>query len=246
MARRIYLFDVDGTLTPSRLKISDEMRDFLAELSKTETIGFVGGSDIAKQREQLGDDVMTLFEYKFAENGLQAWKGDEQIADTSLRRYFHIMKQDCGPFISECLRYIADTDTIPVKTGTFVEFRRGMINLCPIGRNCTQEEREAFVEYDRWNKVRERMVEYLRERFGHLDLRYSIGGQISIDVFPRGWDKTYCLKHLQEFDEIHFFGDKTAPGGNDHEIYEEPDVIGHAVTDPADTIRQVRAIWDSP
>ena len=38
-----------------------------------------------------------------------------------------------------------------------------------------------------------------------------VGGQISIDVFPKGWDKTFCLKHLQGegFDTIHFFGDKT-------------------------------------
>ena len=37
------------------------------------------------------------------------------------------------------------------------------------------------------------------------------GGQISFDVFPTGWDKTYCLKHIEaeEFKTIHFFGDKT-------------------------------------
>lgn len=28
-------------------------------------------------------------------------------------------------------------------------------------------------------------------------------------VFPKGWDKTYCLQYLEEFNEIHFFGDKT-------------------------------------
>jgi phosphomannomutase len=39
-------------------------------------------------------------------------------------------------------------------------------------------------------------------------------------VFPIGWDKTYCLKYLTDYDEIYFFGDKTDEGGNDHEIYE--------------------------
>ncbi|RWW03163.1 hypothetical protein GW17_00033693 [Ensete ventricosum] len=53
------------------------------------------------------------------------------------------------------------------------------------------------------------MVSVLREKFAHMDLTFSIGGQISFDVFPRGWDKTYCLKYLDEFQEIHFFGDKT-------------------------------------
>ncbi|KAF4400423.1 hypothetical protein G4B88_018765 [Cannabis sativa] len=64
------------------------------------------------------------------------------------------------------------------------------------------------------------MVSVLRERFSHLNLTFSIGGQISFDVFPQGWDKTYCLKYLDDFQEIHFFGDKTYKGGNDHVIYE--------------------------
>ena len=32
------------------------------------------------------------------------------------------------------LHYIADLD-IPIKRGTFIEFRNGMINVSPIGRN---------------------------------------------------------------------------------------------------------------
>lgn len=31
-------------------------------------------------------------------------------------------------------------------------------------------------------------------------------------------------------------------GGNDHEIYEDSRTIGHSVTDPTDTIKQVLAI----
>ena len=84
------------------------------------------------------------------------------------------------------------------------------------------------------------MVSVLREKFAHLNLTFSIGGQISFDVsvhsslfltlmihrfasmylmhylliclqqvFPQGWDKTYCLRYLDDFPEIHFFGDKT-------------------------------------
>lgn len=56
------------------------------------------------------------------------------------------------------------------------------------------------------------MVETLREKFADLGLTYSIGGQISFDVFPAGWDKTYCLQFVEkEFDEIHFFGETLAP-----------------------------------
>ena len=51
----------------------------------------------------------------------------------------------------------------------------------------------------------------LQEKFAHLGLTFSIGGQISFDIFPDGWDKTYCLQFVEAdgFEEIHFFGDKT-------------------------------------
>lgn len=54
------------------------------------------------------------------------------------------------------------------------------------------------------------MVAALREKFADYGLTYSIGGQISFDVFPDSWDKTYCLRFVEkDFGDIHFFGDKT-------------------------------------
>ena len=34
----------------------------------------VGGSDLVKQKEQLGDDVLSMFDYVFPENGLVAFR----------------------------------------------------------------------------------------------------------------------------------------------------------------------------
>lgn len=81
---------------------------------------------------------------------------------------------------------------------------------------------------------------------------YSIGGQISFDVFPSGWDKTYCLQHLEseknlsgvEYTTIHFFGDKTYKGGNDYEIYEDKRTTGHKVEKPGDTIAILKELFD--
>jgi phosphomannomutase len=86
-----------------------------------------------------------------------------------------------------------------------------MLNISPIGRNCTHQERIDFFEYDKKLKIRETMIEVLKKEFPDFSVTYSIGGQISFDVFPIGWDKTYCLKFLHEsgYREIHFFGDKT-------------------------------------
>lgn len=70
------------------------------------------------------------------------------------------------------------------------------------------------------------------------------GGQISIDVFPNGWDKTFCLKHIEKegFKTIHFFGDKVDQGGNDYEIYNDARVAGHRVISPEDTKKQIQEL----
>jgi phosphomannomutase len=85
----------------------------------------------------------------------------------------------------------------------------------------------------------------LRNQFAHLNLTYSIGGQISFDVFPKGWDKTFCLNFINdgEYDEIHFFGDKTFEGGNDYEIFTHPRVIGHTTTSPEHTMQMCRELF---
>jgi phosphomannomutase len=152
--------------------------------------------------------------------------------------------------IIRILHYIADLD-IPVKRGTFVEFRNGMINVSPIGRNASIEERNEYQKYDIEHDIRPTMVRKLKETFPDYGLTYSIGGQISFDVFPTGWDKTYCLRHIEgeaqrpggvEYKTIHFFGDKTYKGGNDYEIYSDERTIGHSVKNPDDTYAQLQAL----
>merc|ERR1712153_211725 len=84
--RVLCLFDVDGTLTEPRKVVPPETLTFLAALREKISIGVVGGSDLAKQKEQLGDSP-NLFDWCFSENGLLAIKGGEQIDQTSLVKH---------------------------------------------------------------------------------------------------------------------------------------------------------------
>lgn len=79
----LVLFDVDGTLTPARKTISPEMKAVLTSLRDKVVIGFVGGSDLSKQKEQLGENVIADFDYCFSENGLTAYKNGVQLASQS-------------------------------------------------------------------------------------------------------------------------------------------------------------------
>lgn len=64
---------------------------------------------------------------------------------------------------------------LPLKRGHFIEFRTGLINLCPIGRSCTQKERNLFAEYDAKHKIREKFIQCLERDLSDLGLKYSIG-----------------------------------------------------------------------
>jgi len=239
LSKTLVLFDVDGPLTLARRAASPEILKVLQDVRKKVVIGFVGGSDFAKISEQLAIDgrpVVETFDYAFAENGLIAYKAGKQLASQSFIN--HLGEERYKPLVNFILHYLADLD-IPIKRGTFIEFRNSMINVSPIGRNASVEERNAFEKYDLERGLRKEFVRVLREKFASYDLTFSIGGQISFDVFPNGWDKTYALRHVQDegFEQIHFFGDKTYEGGNDYEIFNDPRTIGHTVKAPEDTIR---------
>ncbi|KAI4492709.1 hypothetical protein M0804_002500 [Polistes exclamans] len=266
----ICLFDIDGTLTEPRQPIKSNVEKFLLNVLKKEfDIAIVSGSDLEKIKEQLGsENIFDKYKYIFAENGLVAYKDSKLLPSQTIQS---IIGEDLlQDLINFTLKYISELK-LPFKRGTFIEFRTGMLNIAPVGRNCTNEERNQFHEYDIENHVRQKFIQALKKEFPNLALTYSIGklflmyyvryflfnikyllyntllfnlkgGQISFDVFPIGWDKTYCLRHIQGYEEIHFFGDKTALGGNDHEIYESDLTIGHRVTGPEDTINQLNIL----
>lgn len=243
--KKLVLFDVDGTLTPARQTVSPEMVQLLKELRKKVAIGFVGGSDLVKISEQLsvsGNNVIDDFDFAFAENGLTAYRLGKPLESQSFINF--VGEERYKKLVNFVLHNVADLD-IPIKRGTFVEFRNGMINVSPIGRNATIQERHEFETYDKVHGVRAAFVKVLQERFADYGLTFSIGGQISFDVFPNGWDKTYALRHVEKegFEEIYFFGDKTFKGGNDYEIFTDSRTVGYSVTSPADTAKILRDVF---
>ena len=55
--------------------------------------------------------------------------------------------------INFSLQYMSQL-TLPAKRGNFIEYRTGLINICPVGRSCSQQERDQFAEFDKENNVR--------------------------------------------------------------------------------------------
>ncbi|OTF69423.1 phosphomannomutase 2-like protein, partial [Euroglyphus maynei] len=189
--RTLVLFDVDGTLTRSRMSITAEMEEFLLKLKEKVDIGLVGGSDIAKIAEQMttidcGCDSFTVnpeeqitklinkYDYIFAENGLLAYHHGQQIGKQSI--IDELGEERIQRFINFALGYLSRLK-IPVKRGTFIEFRNGLINVSPIGRSCSRDERNNFYQYDQQHGIRSKMIDDFRKEFDGTDIEmdYVIG-----------------------------------------------------------------------
>jgi phosphomannomutase len=263
----LILFDVDGTLAVPAQPAKEDMIELLARLRRDYVVGIVGAGDFQKQQMQLGGpDLRDRLDFVFSENGVHAFSGQQELHcksiaehlgearwatfQESLDKILAVEKEE-----SERLLQLAtgNPDARLVERGTFLEIRQCTVNVCPIGRTpaLSKEHRAAFDDLDREAGMRHRVLAQLKKLFGEdteYQLKFSIGGQIGIDVCPIGWDKTFCLQFVQEqeFKTIHFFGDKTEEGGGDHEIYVHPRVVGHSVTSPEDTIQQVESLFINP
>ena len=125
----------------------------------------VGGSDFAKQQEQLGTPSLNVFFFLFFcvyVYVLTAYRLGEALPRHSFIQWIGEEKyQKLAKFI---LKYIANLD-IPVMRGTFIEFRNGMINVSPVGRNASTPERNDYQAFDLKHGIREKFVEALKEEF---------------------------------------------------------------------------------
>lgn len=115
--RTLCLFDVDGTLSLARQAATPQMLLLLERLRKECAIGFVGGSDLSKIREQLqpkgAEDPIHLFDYGFAENGLTAFRFGQQLSSESFVK--SLGEQRYKKLARFCLNYIAnEMEDIPV------------------------------------------------------------------------------------------------------------------------------------
>ena len=104
------------------------MSDLLNRLRQKVVVGIVGGSDLVKQREQMGENVTNEVDYSFSgkvdqissskthddlvENGLVAYKDGELIAKQSIAN--HLGEDNIKELVNFVLKYIAELD-IPIK-----------------------------------------------------------------------------------------------------------------------------------
>lgn len=244
--RDLFLFDVNGTLTKRRQVLDPEMYEFIQEISKNDNIrlGFVSRSNLIQISSQLGQSFDSgAFRYRFGENGLVGDSNGIAVPKTHMRD--QIGEHTYKKIVQWWMRaFFESMDDCPMINSSIFEMRRGLLNVSLSGRDSSTEDRKIYDSWDPKTHKRRKIIELFNESDLSEKVECAIGEQNSVNIYPRGWDKTYCLRHIprEEYNRIHFFGDETELGGNDYALFSHPEIIGHTVTSPTCTRNQIKQL----
>ena len=207
---KIFIFDVDGTLTPSRQRMTEEFSKFFDKWSSKNTYYLVTGSDLEKIQEQVP------IAYLDRSAGIFTCGGNNFYIDNKLQ-YEH--KFNPPKKLIKYLEKQLKESTYFARCGNHIENRGSMLNFSIVGRDCNLEERKTYFEYDKYTKERQKITTEINILWPKLNA--TIGGQISIDIAPKGYDKSQVIYHVGKkspgFKYI-FIGDRTMKGGNDYPL----------------------------
>ena len=206
----IYIFDMDGTLTPSRREMTKDFEDFYSTWAENHIFFLVSGSNLEKIKEQVPEYILDLSEGIFTCGGNQLWINGKLS-------YNHEFKpqNDLLDFLNQKIK----ESPYQVRSGNHIEDRGSMLNFSVVGRDCTLDQRLHYFEYDCDSNERNNIAKEIISKWDNLDA--VIGGQISIDITPKGMNKSQVLSEVEKFypnRKYIFIGDRTMKGGNDYPL----------------------------
>jgi phosphomannomutase len=202
-----YIFDVDGTLTPSRQRIDKEFAVWFSKFCDTHAVYLVTGSDRPKTIEQVGEYIYHQCKRVYNCSGNDVWE-----RDVNVRTSDWVLPNDVRIWLTETLH----NSVFALRTGLHFENRSGMCNFSVVGRNATLGERKYYYKWDCEHLEREKIAFELERLFPTFSA--TVGGETGIDIYPLGLDKSQILSDFMDTDQLLFVGDKCAEGGNDHTI----------------------------
>lgn len=211
---KLIAFDLDGTLTQHKTKLSCKNRAVLDALSKKYALLMVGAGQCMRIFNQLdGYPIDIIGNY-----GLQYGEYNKQTKTLDIKRD---------------LTLPCDRDTVAAKVtmlrekhgyteyaGENVEFHpSGCVTFPLLGTKAAQEDKLAF---DPDRKKRRAFYDEVCEVFS--DYVVFVGGSSSFDMAPKPYNKyhaldIYCKEKGIAHSECVFVGDDYGLGGNDESVY---------------------------
>jgi len=241
--KKLIVFDLDGTLAPSKSALGSDMSALLHDLLGIVKVAVISGGDWPQFQKQLLSNLpqdkrlinlsvlptcgTKFFQYsgewrKLYSEDFTAEERDQIIG--SLHKAFG----EAGFKVEKVW-------------GAMIEDRGSQITLSALGQQAPLAEKE---KWDPDFAKRKKVKTILDPLIPGFSVR--LGGATSIDVTKPGIDKAYGIRKLRDvlgisLQEMIYIGDALFPGGNDYPA-EQAGVVSIAVRGPDDTRRVIETI----
>lgn len=211
---KLVAFDLDGTLTQHKTKLSPENRAVLEALAKKYKLLMAGAGTCRRIFEQMdhfpidiiGNYGMQYAEYDAASGDIRVVKDLQLPCDReSVDKRVTAMREKYGytQFKGENVEYHPS----------------GCVTFPLLGTKAEQADKLAF---DPDRAKRRAFYDDVKAVFS--DYVVFVGGSSSFDMAPAPYDKAYalseyCREHGIAHDEVVYVGDDYGTGGNDESVY---------------------------
>ena len=211
---KLIAFDLDGTLTQHKTKLSDENRAVLDALGKKYSLVMVGAGKCQRIFDQMDSYPIDII----GNYGLEVSKYDEKtgsLVKVSSKTF------DCDrASVTQRVAVLRERFGFTEYRGDSVEFHdSGCVTFAILGTQAIQEDKLRF---DPDRAKRRKIYKEVCDTFPEYTV--FIGGSSSFDMAPSPYDKRYALElYCKERgftpDEVIFVGDDYGEGGNDESVY---------------------------
>ncbi|MBI3442185.1 MAG: HAD-IIB family hydrolase [Candidatus Sungbacteria bacterium] len=247
--KKLIVFDLDGTLTPSKSPLRRDMAALLSRLLKEKPVAVIGGGTYKQFKTQfvahakLPPALMkNLFLFPTSSTTFYKYHtGWKKVYAHGLTR-----EQKKKIFAALHLTFREGGYVKPKKTySKIIEDRGSQITFSAVGQKAPVKIKEAWKR--KYDDLRLHMTKILQKHLPDFEVR--AGGLTSIDVTKKGIDKAYGLeqikKHLHvDIKDMLFVGDAIFPGGNDYAVV-RTGVDYIPVTGPEQTKEIIRTLLKS-
>jgi hypothetical protein len=241
--KKLFVFDLDGTLAESKSALNAEMAGLFYELLKVMKVAVISGGGWPQFEKQLlaslpGEELFenlfllptcgTQF-YRFAGHWSKVYSED-------------LNEEERKKIVTALARALEESGIKVAKVwGEAIEDRGSQITLSVLGQEAPLSEKE---KWDPDFTKREKITTILRPLLPSFAIH--MGGTTSIDVTKPGIDKAYGIHKLRDqlgvsFAEMLFAGDAIFVGGNDYPV-QEAGVDSILVRDPNETARVIQTV----
>ena len=211
---KLVAFDLDGTLTQHKSKLSAENRKVLQRLSEKYKLLMVGAGTCRRIFEQMEHFPLDII----GNYGMQYAKYNEKTKDIETVR--DEAKEVDREKTEKLVTMFREKYGFTEFSGNNVEYHpSGCITFPILGTTADIADKLAF---DPDRKKRRAIYDEVKAHFP--DYVVFVGGSSSFDMAPKPYDKAYalslyCQEHGIKHSQVVYVGDDYGKGGNDESVY---------------------------